>query len=677
MTSTNLIAKAILQANWDADKDYLSNFEPFVVSELQQWPPGDPVDAQSVASQVKVQAGLDLPINVVKNLLKRMQRDQLLARGDKQALYVVPEALDGRGDYSIARERARNEMSDLIRRLQEYAATHHDLQVDEAYGDAALEVFLDEFGVDFLSATRRGQRATPRATTTKQLAIVQSFARHAFEHDERALTLLEQAVQGSMLSTVLHYKKTDEGQRRLNSLVAYLDTSIVVRLLGVSLPQLADAAAEMKELLKDAGVSCRVFRHTVDEVRGVLSGTAGNLRASRSKALVSTARLSRTSREVLDHFVTTGRSAGDVEAILSELDHQLLKLGINIEDAPDHIEQWTIAEEDFGAALQTQVNYRNPLAKRRDIDSVTAIHRLRKGRSVHDLGNCVAIFVTSNTAYARTTREFMRSEDQGSPVPLVIGDLDLTTQVWVRAPGARPSLPRKLLIADSFAALNPSNQLWDKYLSTIDRLEKQGEVTSDQVTALIFSTVARAEFLDLTLGDPDAVKEETVTEVLARVVQHLATPVVEEVEGRAAAERSSNEARITQLEGALEGERSAREAAEAAQVRENAKHAEEDAAHARKVRLAIFGTPAAISVVAATVVMLVLDGSLALRVIGAMLLITLASVLLAFGNRKVKTAWASFAAIFVVVGAVATVTDLSKDDGSAVNQGPTGATGSP
>jgi hypothetical protein len=686
VASPNLIALAILQANWDASRDFLANFEPFVVAELQAWPSGEAIDEARLTERLCESSGIALPVNVVKTLLRRARRTGLLAKARHGgADFTVPERLDQLDDLTIARERARNEMDDLLARVIRFASEHHQMEWAPEDADKALASFLDDFGLEFLRRSRRGQRAAELNGAAKGHALVQAFARWAFDHDQRGIALLEHAVQGSMLATVVHYRQPDDAKRRLSDVVVYLDTPILLRLLGVSIPQLTEAAVEMRELLRESNVPCRVFRHTVDEIRSVLASTAGNLRASRSKALADTARLSRTSREVLDYFLSTGKSAGDVEAIAADLERRLLRLGVNQEDTPDHTERLTLGEDAIGEVLQARVGYRNEGAKRRDIDSFTAIFRLRNGRQFHELGECKAVFVTPNTAYAFATREYMRDQEPAGGVPQVLTDLELTTQVWVRTPSARPDLPLKLLIADSFAALNPAPRVWDKYLKTIERLQEQGEITEEQVTALVFSTTARNEMMDLTLGDIDAIEDESVVETLERLEHSLATPRVEEAQRRADAEQAESDRRIAELESALAGEQEARKQERQRQEEEKKAYEQElerqegeknareksDLERTARMRQGMAIGCAALLAGASVLLVFFTDWSPLGKTGASLALITLASIICGVGFRRASAGWWAFVAVGVAVGLASAIYTFADDDSPNTSPTPT------
>jgi len=99
----------------------------------------------------------------------------------------------------------------------------------------------------------------------------------------------------------------------------------------------------------------------------------------------------------------------------------------------------------------------------------------------------------------------------------VITDFSLANMAWLKAPMGAPSIPTTELLAYSYAALQPSKVLLDKYLSEIDKLQKQGKISARDHQLLRSSTIAQEELMRLTLGDEAALTEETVTETLRRV----------------------------------------------------------------------------------------------------------------------------------------------------------------
>lgn len=76
-------------------------------------------------------------------------------------------------------------------------------------------------------------------------------------------------------------------------------------------------------------------------------------------------------------------------------------------EKPAHQMSLGLNEEKLERILQDEVGYRNRKALLRDIDSLTAIYRLREGRTTLPFERCRAIFVTTNTALARASLIFL------------------------------------------------------------------------------------------------------------------------------------------------------------------------------------------------------------------------------------------------------------------------------
>lgn len=564
--SRTLATMAILKENWNAERDYLSNFEPFVTDSLRRLPPGKAVEAPAVAKAVESEFDLRMPQGVIETLLRRALRAGVLEKApNARERFVVAEALGKVPDLLQARGDAARDVRALLDALRA-RAEQAGVEWTEDQAEEALMRFLDDSGTQFATARRRGRADGLRVNPNQAKAVVHSFARHAVERDPEGLRLLEQAVKGSMLSNVLYFDNLGEFSPSMNKIAVYIDTPIVLRLLGVSTPQQIDASQELLKMLKTALIPVRIFAHTVNEVEGVLESTAGNLRKSRSKVASSTMHLSSTGREVVEHFIQSGRGAADVEEVLAELDHRLKVLGVRVEDRPDPVVAMTVDEAKLDDVLQTAVGYKSRQAKQRDLQSITAIHLLRRGRSARQLGDCQALFVTTNSALVRGSTRFFKNEGLNGGTSHLMTESEFVTQLWIRSPAKSPDLPRKTLIADAYAALNPPGRLWDKYVEEIEKLEAAGTVDEHQVARLVFSTSARSALLDLSLGDADSVEADTVGQVLQRADAALVDPIAQEYEAKQQKLANQQAAEIAEMERAYLQSQVVRDAEHAAEV---------------------------------------------------------------------------------------------------------------
>lgn len=205
----------------------------------------------------------------------------------------------------------------------------------------------------------------------------------------------------------------------------------------------------------------------------------------------------------------------------------------------------------MGEALG-QIFYRRPQALTRDVDSISSIMRLRRGREFFVVEDCRALFVTSNTALARISRHFFYEDAAPNAIAPCLTDDALTNLLWLKSPTKAPDLPRKRIIADCYAATQPDEALWRKYVAEIDRLAGEELISVEDCLLLRHSLEAKRVLMDLTMGDEVVFAQGTVKEILEMVeAQHqaeLRAKLETEVQRRETAEKATERHRLREEE---------------------------------------------------------------------------------------------------------------------------------
>jgi len=290
----------------------------------------------------------------------------------------------------------------------------------------------------------------------------------------------------------------------------FLDTPFVIQALGLEGESTQAPRLELIRLLYQENANLRVFDHTLNEVRNVLSAGAHALRKHEH--------LKHSYGPAVQHFIDTGYSASDVELAIAKLEKSLQGLHIEVVPRPRHLKPLTVDERKLEDVLQERVGYLRKDTLQHDLDSLTAIHRLRRGEVHLHIESCKAIFITTNHDMALASSEFFSQEYEGyqGSVPHCLLDHIFTTMVWLKKPLAAADLPVKRMIAECYAAMNPPDGLWRKYLTEIERLRAKGDISKEDYYLLRLSAPARGALMDVTLGETDEFTEGTVREILER-----------------------------------------------------------------------------------------------------------------------------------------------------------------
>jgi hypothetical protein len=500
---------AILKVNWDEGRDYIENFVPFI-AECIRTAPQPEVCLPELQSSVGKTFGFNIPQGALNTILRRAARRGYVERGE--GIYRRNDEPLAKLDFSVLRNEVLRKYEALIAKLVDFCAARFSVEWSEDEAEAAFLRYLEEGCAVILAATVAGEQL-PKPVGAHRSAdyLVSSFIAEVERADPEGFAFLSTVVKGSMLAGVLLFPDLGGVERKFQETDVFLDTPFVIQALGLEGESTQAPRLELIRLLYQENANLRVFDHTLSEVRNVLSAGAHALRYY--------GQLKHAYGPAVQHFIDTGYSASDVELVIAKLEKSLQGLHIEVVPRPRHLKALTVDERKLEGVLQERVGYLRKDTLQHDLDSLTAIHRLRRGEAYLHIESCKAIFITTNHDMALASSEFFSQEYegyQGSVVPHCLLDHIFTTMVWLKKPLAAADLPVKRMIAECYAAMNPPDGLWRKYLTEIERLRAKGDISDEDYGLLRLSAPARGALMDATLGEADAFTEGTVPQILER-----------------------------------------------------------------------------------------------------------------------------------------------------------------
>ena len=520
----------------------LDTYGPFVAHCLAKR--DDAVVSTPVLQEaLKSEWGIDLPQAVINEVMRALVSRELVAV-DKGVYKPDRDRLRScdLGEQKARADRARNE---LLAGIRAFASDRFGLEWSDAKAGDALHSYSEGFSSRILAAALTGGSINGRPPDSESdRYVIHRFASHVKEQDQRLFDALVIRVKGRMLADRMYYLGENRNDvPSLEKVEVYLDGPVILFVLGHAGPEIRGHYAEMLEMLEKQAAVVRCFDHSVTEGREILDAAAHRSRTGKTSESFH--------GDVVSFLVRSGKDPVEIELMSERLPNDLLKLGINPVETPARKEHLQSDEDTLDKRLERALKYSHKHARDRDIDSLTAIYRLRDGKSTRDLADCRALFVTHNFTLFRVATSFFRGKDRRA-VSLCAHDAALTTMLWLREPHAMPDLPKDRLIADAYAALNPKPELWKKYNEEIDRLRSSGGLEEEDAVFLRYGREAQEALMDETRGDPEAFATGTVSEVLQRaqeVTKARADKRVEDAESRAAAatsrlEHSRNRVRV-------------------------------------------------------------------------------------------------------------------------------------
>lgn len=526
MSSATLTSLAMLKVNVDQGRDYLDYLRPFILQVLCDHKP-NPVTDAVVRDHIRSDFGLEIPERAVQMVLKRLSRQHPLTR--EHGVYHITGELANPG---IATEKADADrhIRAIIAGLKEFSKdTARPISSDEEAVQACC-AFLAEFNIPCLRAYLRG---TAIPTIEKHddalIVLVSKYVMSLQETDPDRFDSFLVLVKGHMLANALLCPDLLQAPKTYKGVTFYFDTPLLVRRLGLEGRAKQAAVENLIVLLLNLGATVATFSHSRDELDRVIRGVSEYIDSQNGRgAIVMEAR-------------TAGTTKSDLLVVTGQIEEKLADAGIKVVQTPRYLKEFQINEDAFEGVLKDEVSYHNPRAKEDDINSVRSIYVLRSGNSPRNVEHAKAVLVTSNSGFAQAAFEYGKDHEESREVSSVITDFSLANMAWLKAPLGAPTLPMTEVIAFSYAALQPSKGLLDKFLGEIDKLEKQGTITERDHQLLRSSELAQRELMNLTLGEEDALTDHTVTETLSRVTNEIKKEENEKYQAEQAEHRKTRE----------------------------------------------------------------------------------------------------------------------------------------
>ena len=501
-----LFGYAVLRANFNHEAPtYVDNFKAFVLDALSDHGPGDEA---SIGQAIRDTFGFTIPDMVVGRLLRKLSKTKRVEVNAHGIYQIDADALAGLVNLRASMRQFLLQQSDLREKFVGFVRARHPERFGliEADPDSHLQAFIEQHAVPLL---RRGvavdQRdITPWGELHGSEFLVGSFVLHLEASDAATFGYLIDAVKGAILAGVLELD-TGNLHQSLKHLTIVFDTPVLLSALGYqgAIPQ--RAAKQLLKLAHAQGVKLEYFDHTEKELHGVLDAAIATLRRP--------ARSTESWSAVAHHFEEIGYAPADIVAEQNMLGGNLQRLGLTMKARPDDYYPYGLDECALEDRLKAELPAQKESTRLYDLQSISAMHRLRKGSSPDRFERCGYVFVTDNSGLAAVARKV----SERHLWPLVMLESQVAALLWVRSPAIVEDLPRHQLLAAAYAGMQPVPHLWMRYAEEIERLEQRGQVNPEEAVGLRSRPEARDVLMDVTLGEPGNINPESVELIVSRM----------------------------------------------------------------------------------------------------------------------------------------------------------------
>ena len=513
MISATISSLALLKARYDLEcSDYLETFFPFIIYILTKQNIKS-FDQNELQPSLTEEFGLHIPQHTLTLISNRMKKRGYLEK--KEGIFHVVQFDGDIAEFEKSRAEAIRHQTVTIRGLQDHAASKLNLTLSEEEALDALYCYIDQYCIECVTAYSCGSIVPVRGKVRAHWRyIVSSYVNEVSQNAPAKFEYFLTTIKGRMLANALLGTDLSQVQMKFRNTRVYLDTPIILQLIGVLGEEAQSLVHEMLRLLANAKANLGVFVHNLDEVKLILKSAERELEYQTG----GYGNVIFTLREI-------GKTPSDITLLRAQLKDTLEQFGIEIKESPQYVKKYQIDETKLEAEMEAAgLFFRHQGAKLADINSVRSIFAVRKGKTPRRVEDSIAILVTNNAAFARAAYSYGMNHEEFKSVSPIITDFSLTNILWLKSPMESIDLPKHLMIANCYAALRPSDKLWSVFLNELKKLENRGAITAEQHLYLRYELRVREELMNLTFGDDTALSDNQIFQILERHEQEIVKP---------------------------------------------------------------------------------------------------------------------------------------------------------
>lgn len=516
----SLISFAILSTEWHEEKkDYLDMFIPFFLQCVEQQRSSEKfISLKKIKVELRDKFGINLLSNVVEMLARRVAnagyieiKHNVCCLTNKK---IDTQAFVERRDMA---EKHQKELFDGIALFlqKNYPSFKFDQNI------------LEDTFIQYLCKYGRGIVAQSSENTEENLVqeelytyYIGKYISFTKEKDEKYFKYIQEIIYGAMYATALFMQenlKKIQTKSKMENLKVFLDTPLLLHILGYSGEEFQESIKELVTILKNLGVQICYWQHNIDELNSILDAyehhySNGTLDKSRN----------------FEYFLMKKTTPADISRYKATLSSDLTKLGIFLQEDVEMEKEELIESNLFEEYLKENMLYRSDTRRLNDVNSICYTYKLRSRKDFRRIENCEYIFVTQNHTLVSLTKKYFKENRSKDEYPAIIDDTLLTSITWIKSETDGKKILNSKIIADAWAAQSVPEAFWEKCIHEMEKLQEHGDISQQEVYQLEYDFLARRQLYEKTDGDINKLNMGDIEAVLKQVEYNRHQEILEE-----------------------------------------------------------------------------------------------------------------------------------------------------
>ena len=530
--SNSLVSFAFVTTLYNQNRNFLDTIKPFVLKALHSLSEQAQASysTEEIVDAIDREFNLTVPINTTTSILKSLSA-QGLVETERRSRKVWNGKITASGSEHVNKyyedeKSVSRRQNKLVGKIAE-----HLLDGGVEKSEREVENLLFKYiqnNISRLAYFNDNQQfecgEEGNANITKFERMLADFLVKIEAKEPSLYDAFQELVKGVIIRDYISGTKELHEKIQFKELTIYLDTGLILGILGLDHDSINRAADQLIELLSsEKGIKLKVFRYTLEEVSRVLKSYKNIENQSISSIAVNTLYYSLESKGYTDL---------KIDALIASLLDRLDAKGISVVDARLRSEEELRDDEreffrDVYSYKYSQNSRREGEAQIKEgalllaaLHDTNAILAVRRGRGgiVSTLERSKVLFLTTSYLMDQYCRE---KHIELSTIPEVILDITFTNILWLRNPEKEIGTHLHKVISAHSKEIMFDRIIWGRFERTLKELQADDEIDFCQYALALSKNQATMEYLRSTpLKD---INKGNVLELTRKIEKNLAS----------------------------------------------------------------------------------------------------------------------------------------------------------
>lgn len=497
-----LINLALLETlKYEKFKDEIDLFLPFIAVTIQEIGKAtvEIIDIQSKLSEL---FGFRPPLSAIKVLVSRAKNKGLLIRENHAFIPRAEKIKEWSNGYKEKKQDLEISLSSLKKSLTEFAQDRFQKNLSLSEAEGLIFKFIED-NVSAAVSRRAYNKAELDESIKNADHIIASFIGHIHRKEPNLLEHFSRCVKGMLLAKYLYFADKLTNKKTFEKISVYLDSPLIIGLLGLNGSLKKQANEELIELLKSLKINICIFDKTLDEIERLLSAWKHDFERNKFQ---------RFNTKTLELLRSQGYDAVRLDTEIKTLRRTIENKGITIKYGFSTKERYQCDEVALEKAIAENFHKNKDLEH--DTICISRVHNMRENRNIHDLGEQFSVFVTGNTGLAKYANGFFSRANYRSAIPVVVSEQWLTIMFWLKNPDISNKLPTDQVVATAYSLLYTDDKFWDAFLERLESITKRGGISEEDFILVRWDSDLLSAVHDVSVDVGEDFSEEDVFDIV-------------------------------------------------------------------------------------------------------------------------------------------------------------------